>query len=231
MLMKYNEFNQPIGDKLEDFRAPNLPNVTLIEGRYCRLEKLKPKHSEGLYAHFGTVEDLPNWTYLPDEQPQDIEAFKVYLNRKVESKGPYFFAIVDSQTEQAMGMVALLRIDQSNGSIEVGHIHYANILKRTRIATEVQFLLANYIFETLGYRRYEWKCDAHNEPSIKAAKRLGFKYEGIFRNHKVYKGRNRDTCWLSIIDSEWPKFKQQYEKWLDEKNFDEFGNQIYRLSI
>ncbi|MGW7925340.1 GNAT family N-acetyltransferase [Staphylococcus xylosus] len=229
--MKYNEFNQPIGEKVDDFQVPILPNALSIEGRYCRLEKLKPKHSEGLYAHFGTVEDLPNWTYLPDEQPQDLEAFQVYLNKKVETKDPYFFAIIDKQTEQAVGIIALLRIDQSNGSIEVGHIHYANILKRTRIATEVQFLLARYVFETLGYRRYEWKCDAHNEPSIKAAKRLGFKYEGVFRNHKVYKARNRDTCWLSIIDSEWPKYKQQYEKWLDENNFDELGNQIHRLSI
>ncbi|MCE7786376.1 GNAT family N-acetyltransferase [Staphylococcus xylosus] len=229
--MKYNEFNQPIGEKVDDFQVPILPNALSIEGRYCRLEKLKPKHSEGLYAHFSTVEDLPNWTYLPDEQPQNLEAFQVYLNKKVETKDPYFFAIIDKQTEQAVGIIALLRIDQSNGSIEVGHIHYANILKRTRIATEVQFLLARYVFETLGYRRYEWKCDAHNEPSIKAAKRLGFKYEGVFRNHKVYKARNRDTCWLSIIDSEWPKYKQQYEKWLDENNFDELGNQIHRLSI
>lgn len=229
--MKYNEFNQPIGEKVDDFQVPILPNALSIEGRYCRLEKLKPKHSEGLYAHFSTVEDLPNWTYLPDEQPQNLEAFQVYLNKKVETKDPYFFAIIDKQTEQAVGIIALLRIDQSNGSIEVGHIHYANILKRTRIATEVQFLLARYVFETLGYRRYEWKCDAHNEPSIKAAKRLGFKYEGVFRNHKVYKARNRDTCWLSVIDSEWPKYKQQYEKWLDENNFDELGNQIHRLSI
>ncbi|WP_436951257.1 GNAT family N-acetyltransferase [Staphylococcus xylosus] len=229
--MEYNEFNQPIGEKVDAFQVPIFPNALSIEGRYCRLEKLKPKHGEGLYAHFGTVEDLPNWTYLPDEQPQDLEAFQVYLNKKVETKDPYFFAIIDKQTEQAVGIIALLRIDQSNGSIEVGHIHYVNILKRTRIATEVQFLLARYVFETLGYRRYEWKCDALNKPSIKAAKRLGFKYEGVFRNHKVYKARNRDTCWLSIIDREWPIYKQQYEKWLDEKNFDELGNQIHRLSI
>lgn len=229
--MEYNEFNQPIGEKVDAFQVPIFPNALSIEGRYCRLEKLKPKHGEGLYAHFSTVEDLPNWTYLPDEQPQDLEAFQVYLNKKVETKDPYFFAIIDKQTEQAVGIIALLRIDQSNGSIEVGHIHYANILKRTRIATEVQFLLARYVFETLGYRRYEWKCDALNKPSIKAAKRLGFKYEGVFRNHKVYKARNRDTCWLSIIDREWPIYKQQYEKWLDEKNFDELGNQIHRLSI
>lgn len=229
--MEYNEFNQPIGEKVDAFQVPIFPNALSIEGRYCRLEKLKPKHGEGLYTHFGTVEDLPNWTYLPDEQPQDLEAFQVYLNKKVETKDPYFFAIIDKQTEQAVGIIALLRIDQSNGSIEVGHIHYANILKRTRIATEVQFLLARYVFETLGYRRYEWKCDALNKPSIKAAKRLGFKYEGVFRNHKVYKARNRDTCWLSIIDREWPIYKQQYEKWVDEKNFDELGNQIHRLSI
>lgn len=229
--MEYNEFNQPIGEKVDGVQVPILPNALSIEGRYCRLEKLKPKHGEGLYAHFGTVEDLPNWTYLPDEQPKDLEAFQVYLNKKFETKDPYFFAIIDKQTEQAVGIIALLRIDQSNGSIEVGHIHYANILKRTRIATEAQFLLARYVFETLGYRRYEWKCDALNKPSIKAAKRLGFKYEGVFRNHKVYKARNRDTCWLSIIDSEWPIYKQQYEKWLDEKNFDELGNQIHRLSI
>ena len=174
--MEYNEFNQPIGEKVDAFQVPIFPNALSIEGRYCRLEKLKPKHGEGLYAHFGTVEDLPNWTYLPDEQPQDLEAFQVYLNKKVETKDPYFFAIIDKQTEQAVGIIALLRIDQSNGSIEVGHIHYANILKRTRIATEVQFLLARYVFETLGYRRYEWKFDAINKPSIKDEKRLGFKY-------------------------------------------------------
>lgn len=111
--MKYNEFNQPIGDKLEDFRAPNLPNVTLIEGRYCRLEKLKPKHSEGLYAHFGTVEDLPNWTYLPDEQPQDIEAFKVYLNRKVETKDPYFLRLlIAKQNKQWVWLLCLELISQ-----------------------------------------------------------------------------------------------------------------------
>lgn len=153
------------------------------------------------------------------------------MNTRIESQDPYFFAIIDKATGKALGILSLLRINTKASSIEVGHIHYSSLLKRTRIATEVQYLLAKYVFETLEYRRYEWKCDSLNEPSKRAALRLGFTYEGTFRQALVYKGRTRDTDWFSITDKEWPNIKQQYEDWLDEKNFNSDGNQVNKLSI
>ncbi|MGX5790253.1 GNAT family N-acetyltransferase [Staphylococcus equorum] len=229
--MVYNEYNQPIGDIINDFEMPGFPDTKSLKGQYSRLEKLSTQHIDDLFNHFSVEADAPNWTYLPDEQTQDFNQFKAYINNKIKSKDPYFFSIIDNKTEEAVGILSLLRINQKNASIEVGHIHYSNVLKQSRIATEVQYLLAKYVFETLGYRRYEWKCDALNQPSIKAAKRLGFKYEGIFRNHTIYKNRSRDTCWLSMIDSEWYENKIEFEKWLNPYNFDEFGIQLTRVSM
>ncbi|NWK84349.1 GNAT family N-acetyltransferase [Staphylococcus sp. GSSP0090] len=229
--MRYNEFKQPIGDAKIEFKQAFLPNAQILEGQYCRLEKLAQNHIKDLYDYFSTEADAPNWTYLPDEQPRDFQSFETYINEKINATDPYFFAIVDKKTSTALGIIALLRIDRYNGSIEVGHIHYANVMKQTRIATEVQFLLADYIFQTLNYRRYEWKCDALNAPSIKAAQRLGFKFEGIFRKHKVYKNRNRDTYWLAMIDKDWHQNKLKFEQWLSPQNFDELGNQVNRLMI
>ncbi|WP_436860711.1 GNAT family N-acetyltransferase [Staphylococcus caeli] len=229
--MKYNQFNQPVGEAVLNFTKLDAPSVKVIEGQYCRLEKLSNEHTEDLYQYFIAEDDAPNWTYLPDNQPQDFNAFESYIAPMIVSNDPYFFAIIDKATSQTVGLLSFLRIDQDNGVIEVGHIHYANILKRSRIATEAQYLLAKYVFDTLGYRRYEWKCDALNEPSIKAAKRLGFKFEGIFQQHKVYKNRNRDTCWLAMTDHEWHKNKQKFEKWLAPQNFNENGEQLSRLSI
>ncbi|MDW4406293.1 GNAT family protein [Staphylococcus saprophyticus] len=229
--MRYNEFKQPIGEEQNEFKQAHLPNVKVLEGQYCRLEKLAQCHIQDLFNYFSDEADAPNWAYLPDEQPHDFQAFENYIDKKINSTDPYFFAIIDKETSEAVGILSLLRIDRHNGSIEVGHIHYANVMKQTRIATEVQFLLANYVFQTLGYRRYEWKCDALNEPSIKAAQRLGFKFEGIFRNHKVYKNRNRDTYWLAMIDKEWQQNKLKFESWLAAQNFDELGNQVNRLTI
>ncbi|SCS97098.1 GNAT family N-acetyltransferase [Staphylococcus caeli] len=229
--MRYNEFNQPIGEIVSNFTKLEAPSVKVIEGQYCRLEKLSNVHTEDLYQYFIAEEDASNWTYLPDNQPQDYNAFESYIAPMVISKDPYFFAIIDKSTSQAVGLLSFLRIDQDNGVIEVGHIHYANILKRSRIATEAQYLLAKYVFDTLGYRRYEWKCDALNEPSIRAAKRLGFKLEGIFHQHKIYKNRNRDTCWLAMTDHEWYNNKPKFEKWLSPQNFNEKGEQLSHLSI
>ncbi|PHK50746.1 GNAT family N-acetyltransferase [Staphylococcus edaphicus] len=229
--MEYNEFNQPIGESVIAFKQRSLPKVRALEGQYCRLEKLDYCHQKDLFNYFCDKADAPNWTYLPDEQPQNFQSFMSYIEEKINSTDPYFFAIIDKETSEAVGILALLRIDSDNASIEVGHVHYANVLKHTRIATEVQFVLAKYVFETLGYRRYEWKCDALNEPSIKAAKRLGFKFEGIFRNHKVYKNRNRDTYWLAMIDKDWYINKLEFENWLEARNFDEAGNQVRPLKI
>ncbi|OEL02642.1 GNAT family acetyltransferase [Staphylococcus succinus] len=229
--MRFNAFNQPIGEQITHFDKPILPNIATLDGNYCRLEKLSSNHTDDLFRQFSDPEDAPNWTYLPDDQIKDYNQFQQYINNRISSKDPYFFSIINKTNNEAIGIIALLRIDPQKASIEVGHIHYANVLKRTRIATEVHYLLASYVFDTLGYRRYEWKCDALNEPSKKAAQRLGFKYEGTFRNHLIYKNRNRDTCWLSIIESEWQNIKHNYEMWLDENNFDESEKQLNKLSI
>ena len=141
----------------------------------------------------------------------------------------YYFAIIDHNCQKALGYLSLMNIDSINGKIEVGNVHYSNQLKKTKVATEVQYLLAKYVFEQLGYRRYEWKCDSLNEPSRKAALRLGFMYEGMFRQAVIYKGRNRDTTWYSMIDKEWPVLNERFEQWLSPNNFDEDGQQRIRL--
>lgn len=229
--MEYNQFKQPIGKSLINFTQPKAPSVDVLEGKYCRLEKLASQHINPLFNHFKAQDDAPNWTYLPDEQPQSYDDFAAYINNKRQTKDPYFFAIIDQLDNDVVGILSLLRINEQNATIEVGHIHYANKMKQTRIATETHYLLAKYIFDTLGYRRYEWKCDAFNEPSIKAAKRLGFKYESLFKNHIIYKQRSRDTYWLAMLADEWSLYKSKFENWLNENNFDEFGNQINKLSL
>lgn len=229
--MRYNQFNQPIGENLETFTKPSFPEVSLLNGQYCRLEKLNEQHIDDLFSHFSLEEDASNWTYLTEEQIDDKSLFKQYIEKQIKSDDPYFLAIIDQKSNKALGEFSLLRINPIDASIEVGHIHFSNILKRTRIATEAHFLLASYVFDILGYRRYEWKCDSLNNPSMNSAKRLGFTYEGIFRQHKIYKTRNRDTAWFSMLDSEWPSIKQKYEQWLAADNFDEDGNQRHSLNI
>ncbi|MEB8068109.1 GNAT family N-acetyltransferase [Mammaliicoccus fleurettii] len=229
--MRYNSFNQPIGDEVKSFQNPKNPSINTIEGKYSKLEHLNSSHVDDLFTLLCAKENDANWTYLPNEPIHDSDEFNALMNTRIESQDPYFFAIIDKATGKALGILSLLRINTKASSIEVGHIHYSSLLKRTRIATEVQYLLAKYVFETLEYRRYEWKCDSLNEPSKRAALRLGFTYEGTFRQALVYKGRTRDTDWFSITDKEWPNIKQQYEDWLDEKNFNSDGNQVNKLSI
>lgn len=229
--MRYNQFNQPIGANLDTFNKPSFPDVKVLEGQYCRLEKLNKQHSDDLFRHFSQEDDAQNWTYLPEEPIKEKSQFKNYIELQIQSQDPFFLAIIDQNTNETLGELSLLRINTTDASIEVGHIHFSNDLKRTRIATEAHFLLARYVFETLGYRRYEWKCDALNKPSMNSAKRLGFTYEGTFRQHKIYKERNRDTAWFSMLDSEWPSIKRKYEHWLAPNNFDGEGNQHQSLNI
>lgn len=151
--------------------------------------------------------------------------FSAYLTSISQSQDPFHYAIIDKISDKALGTVALMRIDADHGTIEVGFVIYSDQLKKTRIATEAQYLLACYALDVLGYRRYEWKCDSLNEPSRNAALRLGFVFEGIFRNALVYKERNRDTAWFSIIDSEWPKTKARLKSWLSVSNFTVDGEQ------
>jgi RimJ/RimL family protein N-acetyltransferase len=200
-----------------------------MEGRYCRLEPLDAaRHANDLYTAYALDEAGAEWTYLPYGPFPDAHELRAWLARMSETADPLFFVILNAEGA-AVGVASYLRIDGEVGSIEVGHIHYSQLLQRTRAATEAMYLMARRAFDELGYRRYEWKCDDLNAPSRAAAERLGFTYEGTFRQHRIYKGRNRDTAWYSITDAEWPRIRAAMEAWLDPSNFDETGRQLTRL--
>ena len=223
--MRYNDYQQPIGDALPDYRAGETPSVDCLQGRYCRLEKLDAeRHGNDLYEVYGPEAPEQSFTYLSLNPVADRAELETLLKRMEESTDPYYLAVID-QDGRAVGTLALMRINPAHRVIEVGSVTYGERLKRTRAATEVQYLLAQYVFETLHYRRYEWKCDALNEPSRRAAERLGFTYEGTFRQAVVYKDRNRDTAWYSMLDTEWEQRKPRLLQWLDPKNFDARGQQ------
>ena len=229
--MRMNELGQPIGDALLDFQPGDLPNLERIEGQYVIIERLsKDKHGADLYEVYGPDSPVDMWTYLFQTPAQNQAEWSQKLDQMLAAQDRFHYAIVDKESGKALGTFALMRIDRNNRVIEVGAVTYSPKLKRTRLATEAQYLLARYVFEELEYRRYEWKCDALNQPSRRAAERLGFTYEGRFRQAIVYKGRNRDTDWLSMIDTDWPAVKSRLEKWLSPDNFDENGQQIKALS-
>jgi RimJ/RimL family protein N-acetyltransferase len=200
-----------------------------MEGRWCRLEPLDPaRHTASLFAAYGLDTEGRGWTYFPYGPFPDEAGFRAWLDEIAAKDDPLFHAIVD-ESGDPVGVASFMRISPDTGSIEVGHIHYSPRLKRTRAATEAMYLMMRRAFDELGYRRYEWKCDSLNAPSRSAAERLGFTYEGTFRQHVVSKGRNRDTAWYSIIDSEWPAIRDAFEAWLDSENFDAAGKQRRRL--
>jgi len=229
--MRINELGQPIGEALPDFKPGDLPKLERIEGQYVVIERLsKDKHGADLYEVYGPDSPADMWTYLFQNPAQNQAEWSQKLDRMLAAQDRFHYAIVDKESGKALGTFALMRIDRGNRVIEVGAVTYSPQLKRTRLATEAQYLLARYVFEELEYRRYEWKCDTLNEPSKRAAKRLGFTYEGRFRQAVVYKGRNRDTDWYSMIDQEWPKLKERFEKWLHPENFNEEGVQYHSLS-
>jgi RimJ/RimL family protein N-acetyltransferase len=199
-------------------------------GRYCRLEPVDARrHETDLYTAYMEAPDDRDWTYLFVDRPAGQADFHSYLLHLEGSKDPLHFTILESRTGKALGTVALLRIDPVHGCIEVGAIVFSPPLKRTAAATESMYLLMRRAFDELGYRRYEWKCDSLNAPSRAAAERYGFRFEGIFRNAIVYKGRNRDTAWYAITDEDWPRLREAFEAWLDASNFDERGRQKRRL--
>ena len=229
--MKINELGQPIGDALPNFKPGDLPKMERLEGRYVIVECLsKDKHGADLYEVYGPDSPADMWTYLFQNPVQSQEEWSALLDQMLAAQDRFHYAIVDKESGKALGTFALMRINRGSRVIEVGSVTYSPQLKRTRLATEAQYLLARYVFEELEYRRYEWKCDAFNQPSRYAAERLGFIYEGTFRQAVVYKGRNRDTDWLAMIDRDWPAVKTRLEKWLSPDNFDENGQQIKALS-
>lgn len=207
------------------------PERVTLEGRYVTVQPLDvERHGEALWQSVGGEAQAGLWLYMPDGPFPDRASLDSALKAKSVSEDPFFFAIVDNRTGLAAGHASLMRIDPKNRVIEVGGIMYSPALQRTRGATEAMYLLARYAFEDLGYRRYEWKCNAFNEPSRRAALRLGFQFEGIFRQHMIIKGRNRDTAWFSMLDSEWPARRQAFERWLSPANFDLEGRQLTPLS-
>jgi RimJ/RimL family protein N-acetyltransferase len=182
-------------------------------------------HARSLYEALCGPNNDALWDYLFYGPFRDFASFREHLAKHAASSDPLFFAIVDNATGRAVGQASYLRIDTVHRTIEVGHIMYAPVLQRTPGATEAMYLMARHVFEDLRYRRYEWKCNALNERSRRAALRLGFTFEGIFRQHMIVKGRNRDTAWFSMLDSEWPARKAAFLRWLDPSNFDESGRQ------
>ena len=221
---------QPVGPAVPGWTARGHPPMTPMTGRYVRVERLDARHAAELFEANAEDRDASHWTYLFDEKPQTAAAYEAWIAKSATTLDPMFHAIVDLATGKAAGVAAYMRIDRNHGVIEVGHINFAPRLQRTRQATEAIFLMMKRAFDELGYRRFEWKCDALNAPSRAAALRFGFTFEGIFRQAIVYKGRNRDTAWYSITDSEWPAIKSAFEAWLDPANFDAAGRQLRPLA-
>ena len=214
----------PLGPVVDAAPAQRPGPVTLT-GQYGRVERLTVQHAESLWE---ATRGDDVWTYMAVGPFATLATFSEWIAARLAVDDPYFYAIVD-RSGRALGVAALMEIRPANRVIEVGHIVYAPALQRTPLATEAQYLLARYAFETLGVRRYEWKCNALNAPSRRAALRFGFTFEGIFRQHMIVKGRSRDTAWYAMLDGEWPARKAAFERWLASENFDGGGQQRQRL--
>ena len=231
MTEQLNHLGQPIGRPLPGWEARPRPPRTALQGRFCRIEPLDPgRHTADLLAANAEDRDGRNWTYLPYGPFARDDDYRQWMEQVCVRDDPVFYAVIARDSGRAVGVASLMRIDPPNGVIEVGGINYSPRLQRRPEATEAMYLLMHRVFDELGYRRYEWKCDVLNAPSRAAAARLGFRFEGIFRQAVVYKGRSRDTAWFSIIDSEWPALKAAFEAWLAPGNFDAKGRQRQRLA-
>jgi RimJ/RimL family protein N-acetyltransferase len=204
---------------LADWKGVPAPTATLLEGRFIRLERLDPaRHGDQLFAALeGPGADPKLWDYLPYGPFPERTAFDAWLNKHAAASDPYFFSVVDRASGQVQGLLSLMSIVPAQGRIEIGHVTFGAPMQRSPKSTEAVFLLAKYSFE-LGYRRLEWKCNNSNARSRYAAERLGFSFEGVFRQHMVVKGHNRDTAWYSILDGEWPAIAAGFEQWLADEN-------------
>jgi RimJ/RimL family protein N-acetyltransferase len=231
MDVRNNQYGQPIGPLVPGWSGRPRPPRNTLPGRYCRLEPVEVDlHAADLYAAYMEARDDRDWTYLFAERPQTPAAFREYLAGLAASVDPLHYTIVDAAAKP-VGTAALMRIEPNHGVIEVGSIAFSPRLKRTRAGTEAMYLLMRLVFDQLGFRRYEWKCDSLNAASRSAAVRYGFTFEGIFRRAIVYKGRSRDTAWYSVVAEEWPRIRSAFETWLNPDNFDDAGRQRRPLSI
>ncbi|KAI1662721.1 acetyltransferase [Daldinia decipiens] len=234
-----NRTLNPLGEIVNGNAAQRPSRDTKLIGRYVTLVGLSAAHADPLYPHISGPENAHLWDYMFEGPYDDIAKYRSSLKAKEASQDPIFYAILlndkvaeaenNEESGRVVGIASYLRIDPRHRSIEVGHLMYSSQLQRTPAATEAMYLMLRHVFEDLGYRRYEWKCNSLNAPSRRAALRLGFTYEGLFRKHLIAKGRNRDTAWYSIVDDEWPGVKKALEAWLDPANFDSDGRQRKKL--
>ncbi|OHX13760.1 GNAT family N-acetyltransferase [Chromobacterium sphagni] len=225
-----NALGQAVGSPVPDWSGARHPPHKILAGQYCRVEPLDvARHGGQLFDALHQMPGGANWTYLSHGPFPTLESWEDWMGEHIAQGDPQFYAIVDQTDGVAIGLASYLRIAPADGSIEVGFLHFSPRLQRSRLATEAMYLMMREAF-ALGYRRYEWKCDAQNSPSVKAALRLGFTFEGLFRQARTNKGRNRDTAWFSILDHEWPARRAALESWLDEQNFDGEGRQRCSLA-
>ena len=206
------------------------PGTEALEGRFVRLEKLDPaRHTDGLFDASAQPDGDERFRWLPNLPPTDREVFRAWVEQSAASEDPLFFAVIDKASGKVAGRQTFMRIDAANGVAEIGHIYWGPLVSRKPAATEALFLFARHIFDDLGYRRFEWKCDNSNLPAKRAAQRFGFRHEGVFHQHLIVKGRNRDTAWFAMLNTDWPKLRPAYEAWLSPENFDAEGGQIKTL--
>lgn len=227
-MSQFNQYGQPIGFALPDWQPVVRPPVIPLTGRFCTLQPLQAGHSDALFAAFSQAEDDRDWTWLGAEQPRTLAAMQLWVANKIADATLVPYAVISHASQQAVGVVCFANIEQQNGALEIGHVTWSPLMQRNVLGTEALFLLLTQAF-MLGYRRVAWRCDALNHASRRAAERIGFTFEGRFRQAMTRKQRNRDTDWLSIIDTEWPAIYQAIRHWSAEENIDYSGKQIHPL--
>lgn len=219
-----------MAEDLSHWTPRSKPRIEPMEGRFVRLEKLDPaRHSDGLFDASAQPDRDERFRWLPNVPPTDRDAFRAWVQQSAASEDPLFFAVIDKATGTVAGRQTFMRMDPANGVAEIGNIYWGPLVSRKAAATEALFLFASHIFDDLGYRRFEWKCDNENEPSKRAALRFGFRHEGVFQQHLIVKGKNRDTAWFAMLNHDWAKLRPAYEAWLAPENFDAAGGQQRRL--
>ncbi|ADU71478.1 GNAT family N-acetyltransferase [Pantoea sp. At-9b] len=227
-MSQFNQYGQPVGFALPHWQPVARPAIAPLTGRFCTLEPLQAGHCAPLLSAFSQAEDDRDWTWLGADQPRSLPEMARWVGDKMADVGLVSYAVVNHASQQAVGLVCFANIDQQNGALEIGHVTWSPLMQRNVLGSEAIYLLLSQAF-ALGYRRVAWRCDSTNHASRRAAERLGFSFEGRFRQAMTRKQRNRDTDWLSIIDSEWPAIQQAMTRWLGEENMDSGGQQIQPL--